>query len=302
MTHLQGDAPTDQPASAPASACIRRPAQVELHEGTSLVDAKAQLDQAGLHPPLLVKPVWTDGREGSHGLAMLHDLQSLEQLLQGGGLYADLQPPLVVQQYVEHGGVMYKVYVLGAQTFVSTRPSLGELHVRPAPGTCQAGVQQLPRISCSSMYRNSGSSDVLGTSSEECRPGSAESFNSGWHEGSLQQQRQGLAADAEPCTTATSYTQHSPSSVDLPPEWLTHALASTLRKRLGLQLFNFDLICPQLAHQSQPGGLYYVVDINYFPGVDKIPGFEQFFVQFLRAAADADAPCACPADSDTDVS
>ena len=61
---------------------------------------------------------------------------------------------------------------------------------------------------------------------------------------------------------------------EAPPEWLTHTLADVLRQRLGLQLFNFDLICPE--EQRLPYEcLYYVIDINYFPGVDKIPNFEQ---------------------------
>ena len=63
---------------------------------------------------------------------------------------------------------------------------------------------------------------------------------------------------------------------DSPPEELTTALAHLLRQQLKLQLFNFDLI-------KESGGqeTYYVVDINYFPGIDKIDNFEEIFVQFL---------------------
>lgn len=75
------------------------------------LQAKQRLEGAGLQPPLLVKPLWTDGREGSHGLAVLHDIMSLEKLVVGRS--QDLQPPLVVQQFVEHGGVLYKVRALG---------------------------------------------------------------------------------------------------------------------------------------------------------------------------------------------
>ena len=90
-----------------------------------------------------------------------------------------------------------------------------------------------------------------------------------------------------------------------------HTLATALRERLGLQLFNFDLICPEqdtalgegggaaasaalggtsgtdVCSTSGTGGaeeLYYVIDINYFPGVDKIPNFEDAFVDFLLEA------------------
>ena len=67
----------------------------------------------------------------------------------------------------------------------------------------------------------------------------------------------------------------------VPPDWVTHRLASILRQRLGLHLFNFDLIRPE-GQAAQ----YYVVDINYFPGVDKIPNFEAVFVDFLKATLD----------------
>lgn len=91
-----------------------------------------------------------------------------------------------------------------------------------------------------------------------------------------------------------------------PPAWLTSALAATLRQELGMQLFNFDLIVPEqqpvpvfdgsprqqqqlVAADSGPDAapaLCYVVDINFFPGVDKIPQFEQRFVDFLLSAAE----------------
>lgn len=97
-------------ASAAGQCAVRvqAPVQVEILETTTLAEAEQMLRDAGLKPPLLVKPLWSDGREGSHGLAVLHDLQSMGKLLQGA-ISSDLKPPLVVQQFVEHGGVLYKV-------------------------------------------------------------------------------------------------------------------------------------------------------------------------------------------------
>lgn len=57
-----------------------------------------------------------------------------------------------------------------------------------------------------------------------------------------------------------------------------------LRNRLDLQLFNFDMIQPQ-----GTSGVFYVVDINYFPGVDKIRDFESIFVDFLLTACKAES-------------
>lgn len=63
-----------------------------------------------------------------------------------------------------------------------------------------------------------------------------------------------------------------------------------LRRALGLQLFNFDMIRGRKA-----GGQYFIIDINYFPGFDKLPGYEialtDFFGDMIRgAAAAATAP------------
>lgn len=87
---------------------VQAPLQVEIAEGTTEAEAQAALAAAGLAPPLLCKPLWTDGRDGSHKLAVLHDLEALGRLLRGA-VCNEFKPPLVVQQFVEHGGVLFKV-------------------------------------------------------------------------------------------------------------------------------------------------------------------------------------------------
>ena len=42
--------------------------------------------------------------------------------------------------------------------------------------------------------------------------------------------------------------------VEGPPDWLLNQLAANLRKRLNLQLFNFDLVRP--TQRNAPGMLY----------------------------------------------
>ena len=94
-----------------SSVRIQAPVQVEILEQMPVEQALAELKAAGLQPPLLVKPLWTDGREGSHGLAVVHDMASMRKLLQGE-VSPDLKPPIVVQEFVEHGGVLYKVSIV----------------------------------------------------------------------------------------------------------------------------------------------------------------------------------------------
>jgi inositol-1,3,4-trisphosphate 5/6-kinase/inositol-tetrakisphosphate 1-kinase len=75
-------------------------------------EAEQLMLQSGMRPPLIVKPVWTDGREGSHGLAVVHDMVSLINLLKGS-VQSSVKPPAVIQEFVEHGGVLFKVMIGG---------------------------------------------------------------------------------------------------------------------------------------------------------------------------------------------
>lgn len=84
------------------------PTNIALEEGTSFAAAAAQLRAAGLRYPLLAKPVWADGREGSHALAVVGSEAGLRQLVEGrAGEGFGL--PVLVQEYVEHGGCLFKV-------------------------------------------------------------------------------------------------------------------------------------------------------------------------------------------------
>ena len=53
---------------------IIAPPQVQISEDVPLLQAEAMMTASGMKPPLIVKPVWTDGREGSHGLAVVYDM------------------------------------------------------------------------------------------------------------------------------------------------------------------------------------------------------------------------------------
>jgi inositol-1,3,4-trisphosphate 5/6-kinase/inositol-tetrakisphosphate 1-kinase len=63
---------------------------------------------------------------------------------------------------------------------------------------------------------------------------------------------------------------------ELPPQSLIVELARVLREKLGLNLFNVDVI-----RDGKNPRRYLVIDINYFPGFAKLPSFESFFTNFL---------------------
>lgn len=77
--------------------------------GCSREEARRLLVEAGMQPPLLAKPLWADGRDGAHGLAVIHEVPKplLHPCSQISTLGAVLQGhTIVVLHSLEHGQVM----------------------------------------------------------------------------------------------------------------------------------------------------------------------------------------------------
>lgn len=66
------------------------------------------IDNADIRFPLLAKPYYTDGRQGSHGLALVEDIEGLRQLVRGTGP-PGIALPVMLQPFIEHGGCLFKV-------------------------------------------------------------------------------------------------------------------------------------------------------------------------------------------------
>ncbi|KAJ8762471.1 hypothetical protein K2173_007910 [Erythroxylum novogranatense] len=126
-------------------------AEISLSDSCGKVDIPRQLvikkdassipdtvTKAGLALPLVAKPLVADGSAKSHELSLAFDQRSLRKL----------EPPLVLQEFVNHGGVMFKVYVVGEAIKVVRRFSLPDVCKREL--TNNAGVLHFPRVSCAS--------------------------------------------------------------------------------------------------------------------------------------------------------
>ncbi|KAJ6398715.1 hypothetical protein OIU77_019479 [Salix suchowensis] len=92
--------------------------------------------KAGLMLPVVAKPLVADGSAKSHELSLAYDQQSLQKL----------EPPLVLQEFVNHGGVMFKVYIVGETIKVVRRFSLPDVCKRELSNI--VGVFRFPRVSC----------------------------------------------------------------------------------------------------------------------------------------------------------
>ncbi|KAJ3697641.1 hypothetical protein LUZ61_001346 [Rhynchospora tenuis] len=170
--------------------------------------------QAGLSLPLVAKPLVVDGSAKSHELSLAYDQFSLSML----------EPPLVLQEFVNHGGVLFKVYIVGETIKVVRRFSLPNVNKHDL--LHYTGLFRFPRVSCASANADD--------------------------------------ADLDPCIA------------ELPPRPMLERLAKELRRCLGLRLFNIDVI-----REHGTRDRFYVIDINYFPGYGKMPGYEHIFTDFL---------------------
>lgn len=75
------------------------------------------VSDAQLKYPLICKPVVAHGKASAHLMSIIFDEQGL----------ADVLEPSVLQQYIPHGAVVFKVFVLGDTHGVSRRPSIRDL-------------------------------------------------------------------------------------------------------------------------------------------------------------------------------
>lgn len=176
-----------------------------------------EVARENLRFPLVAKPLWIDGTTKSHALSLAFNDSGL----------LSLTTPLVLQEFVNHGGIMFKVFVVGHLIKVVHRPSLWDVCGDEARET---GVMAFPRVSSAAAM--AAGSDL------------------------------------------------DPSVIEYPSEGMLSSLAKKLSSRLGLNLFNLDMI-----RESGKGNQYYVIDINYFPGYGKVPDYENVFTEFLSSLA-----------------
>eukprot|EP00887_Chlorella_sp_A99_P003416 scaffold7.g3416.t1 len=356
-------------APTPALRCrCSVPLNITLEEGDTFASVLSRVREKGMEMPLVAKSVWADGREGSHALAVVHSAEGLLQLVEGGGggcaPAGGLGLPCLLEQYVDHGGCLFKVYVLADRAIRVKRNSL-QLPPPPPPraataptaqqrqqqqqqqgeaqGQEQRGEQGLQREQEAQQPASNGAASPSAASPFEAPAAAAGSPPAGGAGGT--HEVWGAPPDLEFVQRVSAYPRaKSWGKADLapkghgvpsPPAWFIEQLAQRLQAHLGLNLFNFDLIVPmeevrRLRLQQQAGAngasprpcatgngvsaaappdaapapsalesgakelVYNLIDINYFPGYEKLPDYQAHMLQFLRGVRARARPVAAP--------
>lgn len=85
--------------------------------GTDIDENKERLAQADVTFPLVCKPMLAHGTL-AHQMSIIFDETHLK----------DISPPCVVQSFINHNALLYKVLVVGCKQYITERPSLKNLY------------------------------------------------------------------------------------------------------------------------------------------------------------------------------
>lgn len=169
--------------------------------------------------PIVAKPLLANSNDKAHEMWVIFTPHGLNKV----------QPPVILQQFVNHGGILFKVYVAGDHVKCVKRNSLPDFHSNP---------ENPERLGSPT------GNDIMSFSQISS---------------SVVEDEDKFLKDAK-----------------MPSLDMVYTIAKGLKEGSKLNLFNFDLI-----RDGNDGNKYLIIDINYFPGYAKVPGFEKLLTDFF---------------------
>ncbi|XP_062073522.1 inositol-tetrakisphosphate 1-kinase 2-like [Humulus lupulus] len=101
-----------------------------------VVEEDETIEESGLNYPVIAKPLLANGGTTSHDMWVVLNSEGFESVKD--------QTPLLVQEYVNHGEVVFKVYVMGDHVECVKRRSLADIHLTAEDGGEWSGVSIMP--------------------------------------------------------------------------------------------------------------------------------------------------------------
>merc|ERR1712142_1416721 len=93
------------------------PKIIEISKDCSLVEIKKILSSENVKYPILVKPAVASITACSHEMRLIFTPDNLR----------DIRPPCLIQEFCNHGGIVYKIYVVGENFNMCERPSIKDV-------------------------------------------------------------------------------------------------------------------------------------------------------------------------------
>ncbi|KAL3777232.1 hypothetical protein HJC23_007132 [Cyclotella cryptica] len=274
---------------------------VEEGEESEVTCLANEMDTAGFRYPLIAKPLTAAGTKSSHhmGIVMARD-----------GLQC-LKTPCLLQEYANHGGQLFKVYVLGDSVWVFSRQSLPNLP--PGENEIPAEEESSGKRTAKTyveFQRPAGSRCYVEFNSQRPYPtlsdfginvDSVETFISSAEMDLVNDNPEPKSKKPRLGSNTFDYDEIDPITANNPrcdlASYVTtdeiEPVTNTLRAAFGLDLFGFDVLVKH--DQKKPDGEsssncnevkeILVVDVNYFPGYKEVPHFPSLLAQYLTQKA-----------------
>lgn len=231
--------------------------------------------------PFIAKPLTAAGTSQSHKMGIVLGRSGIRHI----------EPPCLLQDYSNHDGVLYKVYVLGDMVQVFPRVSLPNLPEQECTDEKYAFVEF-------DSQRTYPTLRDFGVNSCNSREEPTLSQNKDI-DNDLREKRQKrcvsenyLPSNEGPFYCKLSHIQTQNQKVQKTSKLVTadeiRPVASVIRKAFGLELFGFDIL---VVNNNTGSDLksdqkeMLVVDVNYFPSYKEITAFPSLLAQYLTERA-----------------
>lgn len=239
-----------------------------------------EMSAAGIVLPVIVKPAAACAIPGLDRLALVSSIEGFQGL--------QLGRPACIQEYVNHGGIQYTIYVAGDEVFVQKKRSTPDILAstlgETLPGE-SAGVvyfdslKELPKVHPGSPVNHpiSHLEEQVPSSSFTYQEDDSfwqyqETYEPGYEVSSKMESagasnRVGFEIERmsprDSLQPGTELSPHHPSTLD----WeAANLIAAFLKTELKLSLFGFDVLV------DTKTGDHVVVDVNYFPCFEGMDG------------------------------
>ncbi|XP_057269437.1 inositol-tetrakisphosphate 1-kinase isoform X1 [Pezoporus wallicus] len=201
-------------------------------------DTLQLIEKNGLAFPFICKTRVAHGTN-SHEMAIIFNQEGLKAV----------HPPCVIQSFINHNAVLYKVFVVGESYTVVKRPSLKNF---------SAGISDRESIFFNSHNVSKPESSSVLTAAEVC-----------------------LVPRASMTVSPSGFPYRAPLDkiegvFERPNDDVIREISKALRQALGVSLFGIDIII------NNQTGQHAVIDINAFPGYE---GVSEFFTDLLNHIA-----------------
>jgi len=189
--------------------------------------------------PIIAKPLTAAGTSESHKMMIVLNRNGLKKLS---------PRPTLLQEYANHDGILFKVYVLGEDVMVFQRSSLPNL---PEGESNPGDVNLCTHLEFDSQKPYPGLSDF------------------------------GVKNDEIDFTESCSDNKKSANFSHVVTSSEIRPVVEAVRKAFGLTLFGFDMLVTIRGGKMK----LLVVDINYFPSYKEVSNFPFMLAQYLKNRA-----------------